>query len=304
MTKVNDLRDEADSQYYFGELKLWYESQRAKTVGVIVEAKSDETLFKKLLHDDCSFFPVDGWVKSIDVLALCEKHKLVGILAIIDADFKRIGDFPMPSRHLFLTDYHDKEMMLCHSEAWASVLSYYADKEKVQKYEQAAKKPVLDFLLEVVKPIGTLRLLNTRQHLDLKFKVLSNNKYKFIDYQDFIDDKTLAIDLNKLLTTVENKSSKQGLFKNTPELKAALQELSQQDYNLKELCNGHDLVNILSIALMHLLGNRKSSTKVVSEELEKDLIIAYRLDDFIKTQLFASLSLWQQENPPFLVQRI
>ena len=304
MAKVNDLRDEADSQYYFGEIKLWYESQRAKTVGVIVEAKSDETLFKKLLHDDCSFFPVDGWVKSIDVLALCEKHKLAGILAIIDADFKRIIDYTMPSRHLFLTDCHDKEMMLCHSEAWASVLSFYTNKEKVQKYERTAKKTVLDFLLEVIKPIGTLRLLNAKQSLELKFKVLSNNKYKFIDYQDFIDDKTLKIDLDKLLTTVENKSSKQGLFKNRPELKAIFEELNQQDYDLKELCNGHDLVNILSIALMHLLGNRRSSTKVVSEELEKDLIIAYRLDDFIKTKLFASLSVWQQENFPFLVQRM
>ena len=210
----------------------------------------------------------------------------------------------MPSRHLFLTDYHDKEMMLCHSEAWASVLSFYTDKEKMQKYERAAKKTVLDFLLEVIEPIGTLRLLNVKQSLELKFKILSNNKYKFIDYQDFIHDKTLEIDLNRLLTTVENKSSKQGLFKNRPELRVALEALSQQDYDLKELCNGHDLVNILSIALMHLLGNRRSSTKVVSEELEKDLIIAYRLDDFVQTKLFASLSLWQQENPPFLVQKM
>ena len=50
MAKTNDLRDEADAQYYFGEIKFWYEARRSNVVAVIVEAKSDEILFQKLLH--------------------------------------------------------------------------------------------------------------------------------------------------------------------------------------------------------------------------------------------------------------
>ncbi len=304
MAKTNDLRNEADAQYYFGEIKLWYEARRSASLGVIVEAKSDEILYRKLLHTTCSFFAVDGWSKSVEVLKLCEKYNIFGILSIIDADLKRIEGYEMPSKNLFLTDYHDKEMMLCHSEAWALVLNFYGDKEKIEKHGKAANKSTIDFLLQMAKPIGVLRLLNQRFDLNLKFKILSNNKYKFIDYQDFINTDTIKIDIEKLLKTVENKSSKQGLFKNRPELKTAFDKLIETDFDHKELCNGHDIVNILSIALMSLWANKKSSSKVSETELENSLILAYRLDDFKKTQLFESLTLWEQDNAPFNVQKM
>ena len=304
MAKTNDLRTEADVQYYFGEIKLWYEARRSNPVGVIVEAKSDEILFRKLLHEDCSFFAVDGWSKSVDVLELCEKNNLLGILSIIDADLKRVVDYPMLSKNLFLTDFHDKEMMLCHSEAWSLVLNSYGDKQKIQNTKELRNQSALEFLLEIAKPIGTLRLLNQQFDLGLKFKVLSNNKYKFIDYQDFIDVYTLKFDIEKLLITVENKSEKQGLFKKRSDLKIELEQLNKQEFDLKELCNGHDIVNILSIALTNLFGSRKSSSKVSGEELENSLILAYRLDDFIKTRLFESLKMWQEDNPKFKIQKV
>ncbi len=304
MAKTNDLRDEADVQYHFGVIKFWYEATRSNSVGVIVEAKSDEVLFRNLLYDDCSFFAVDGWSKSVEVLKLCEKNNLSGVLSIIDADFKRIMDYQMPSKNLFLTDYHDKEMMLCHSEAWSLVLNFYGNKKKMQEAKEIRDKSALEFLLEIAQPIGTLRLLNQKFGLDLKFKILSNNKYKFIDYQDFIDTNTLKVDRDKLLKTVENKSEKQGLFKKRLDLIVELDKLNKQDFDLKELCNGHDIVNILSLALMNLFGDKKSSAKVSGEELENRLILAYRLDDFIKTQLFASLKIWQEENPKFRVQKV
>jgi hypothetical protein len=304
MAKTNDLRNEADAQYYFGEIKLWYEARRSASVGVVVEAKSDEILYRKLLHATCSFFAVDGWSKSIEVLNLCEKQNIFGILSIIDADLKRVEGYEIPSKNLFLTDYHDKEMMLCHSEAWALVLNSYGDKEKIEKQGEIANKTTIDFLLEVAKPIGVLRLLNQRFELNLKFKTLSNNKYKFIDYQDFIATDDLKLDIENLLKTVENKSSKQGLFKNKPELKTEFDKLNETNFDHKELCNGHDIVNILSIALMSLWANKKSSSKVSETELENSLVLAYRLEDFKKTQLFESLILWEQDNTAFKAQKM
>ena len=136
-----------------------------------------------------------------------------------------------------------------------------------------------------------MRLLNERENLGLKFKILSKDKYKFIDYQDFIDSNTLKLDIEKLLKTVENKSEKQDFFKNHPDLKIEFGQLTKDDFDLKELCNGHDVINILSIALTNLLGNKKSGSKVSSEELENSLSLVYRLDDFIKTNLFESLKI-------------
>ena len=149
-----------------------------------------------------------------------------------------------------------------------------------------------------------MRLLNERENLGLKFKILSKDKYKFIDYQDFIDSNTLKLDIEKLLKTVENKSEKQDFFKNHPDLKIEFGQLTKDDFDLKELCNGHDVINILSIALTNLLGNKKSGSKVSSEELENSLSLAYRLDDFIKTNLFESLKAWEKDNPKFRVQKV
>ena len=148
-----------------------------------------------------------------------------------------------------------------------------------------------------------MRLLNERENLGLKFKILSKDKYKFIDYQDFIDSNTLKLDIEKLLKTVENKSEKQDFFKNHPDLKIEFGQLTKDDFDLKELCNGHDVINILSIALTNLLGSKKSSSKVSSEELENSLSLVYRLDDFIKTNLFESLKAWEEDNPKFRVQK-
>jgi hypothetical protein len=147
-------------------------------------------------------------------------------------------------------------------------------------------------------------IISTKSNLGLTFKVLSNNKFKFIDYEDFIDEKTFKVDLSKLLKTVENKSQKQNFFKNNPNLKKEWDDLLAASFDLKELCNGHDLVNILSIALMQLIGNRKSSAKIAGEMLEESLILAYRLEDFVKTQLFEALSIWEKEHLPFKVHRI
>jgi hypothetical protein len=48
----------------------------------------------------------------------------------------------------------------------------------------------------------------------------------------------------------------------------------------------------------------KPYAKISGETLEEGLILAYRLEDFAKTQLFESLSIWEKTNPPFKVHRI
>ena len=138
------------------------------------------------------------------------------------------------SENLFFTDFHDKEIMMAHSQAWLEVLNSFGEPQKILRQETENKKSMLNFLLDVIRPIGILRLLNQQYNLDLKFKVLSNNKYKFIDYEDFIDDKTMKIDENNLLKTVENKSQKQGLFKNNLELLKEFEKLNSHDFDLKE----------------------------------------------------------------------
>jgi hypothetical protein len=304
MAKQHDLRNEANAQYYFDEIKLWHDARPHHTVGIIVEAKSDEILFRKLLHARSTFFAADGNQNAIEILKLCKKYTLSGVFALLDADFQRISTTSTQIDGVFFTDCHDKEMMMAHSDAWHQLLNSYGEPTKINHQESKKGKTILNFLLETIQPIGVLRWLNHSKNLGLTFKVLSNNKFKFIDYEDFIDEKNLKVDSLKLLKAVENKSQKQNFFKNNLDLKKEWDELITASFDLKELCNGHDLLNVLALALMNFIGNRKSSVKISGETLEEGLILAYRLEDFVKTQLFESLSSWEKAHAPFKVHRI
>ncbi len=120
---------------------------------VLVEAKANEILFRKLLHPKCKFFIGQGWVKVETALKTAEKHKIHNIIGIIDADFKRITNYSL-LENLFLTDFHDTEMMLEHSEARANMLNHYADTEKLSNFETKNKTKILDFLLKTLKPLS------------------------------------------------------------------------------------------------------------------------------------------------------
>lgn len=299
-----DLRLEADdANYYFGEVKLWYDKDKKdKQVGIVVESKSNELLFRKLLHSSCKFFPVEGWKNVEKVIEQANLHQIQFAIGIIDADFRRINEAINKLENLFLTDFHDTEIMCIYSDAWQNVLNFYIDKTRFEAFEIAVKSDFRDYLMQISKPIGVLRLLNEIENLELKFKTRKkDHTYDFIDYQDFTDSKTLKIDIDKLLKTVENKSMKPNFFKQNPELKGKYSELLDTEFDLQELNNGHDILNMLSVALNEAIANRKSSGKVSGATLEDDFIKGYRKEDFAQTNLYSDLKNWETKHVNYFV---
>ncbi len=292
-----DLRNEEDENYKFGEIKLWYDSDHRQTnaVAVIVEAKANEILFRKLLHQYCEFFVAQGWTKVTPLVAQALSRNMDCVIGIIDADFKRLTNYTSPPQ-VFLTDYHDTEMMLAHSEAWSHVLNQYADPKKCHSFEQKNTQSILQYLLELAKPIALLRYLKETKGIRLVFKRQKKEVYEYLDYKSFVDATTLQLNETKLLKAVEDKSELPNFFKNDPSHLEYLNTLKQQDIDLKEWCNGHDLMNLLSLALEKTIGNRAGSSKVWGEELEKALVIAYRLSDFVTSNLYQTLQQWAKEH--------
>ncbi|MEY4902763.1 MAG: hypothetical protein RLZZ292_578 [Bacteroidota bacterium] len=297
--KNKDIREYIDDNHFFGEIRLWYDAQKDKNcAAVLVEAKQNEILFRKLLHKDCTFFPANGWAKIESALKTAKTHQIQNIIGIIDADFKRITDYVL-LENLFLTDFHDTEIMLAHSEAWASMLNQYIDLEKLNRFETKNKTIILDFLLKTLKPLSVLRFLNEKYSLGLKFRTQNGNKYDYLKYKEFIETEKLSIDIDKMLKAVENKSSKPNFFRNNPKYQTELADFSQKEIDLKECTNGHDLANVLSIAFEKAISNKSSSQTVTGEEIEKTLNIAYRFSDFEQTNLHKTLENWQQKQPVF-----
>lgn len=293
------MRNNLNSQYHAGEIRMWKSARKENSVAIVVEAKSDEKFFQKFFNKYTTFFPVGGFQNVIDVIEDTEKE-ISGILGIIDADFRHCLCEEFSSENIFITDYHDVEMMTVASKAWDAVISYHTQKSKLSEFQNKFSKPLREYILEMSKEIACVRFLNIQKKLGLTFKTLSKDKYIFLDYSKFINRETFRINSEKLLEAIENKSQKQNLFKNNPELLKELTEICKKEQNLLNFCNGHDVVNILAFALKKEVGN----TSVLGQELEAFLIVAYRMEDFEKTILYKKLKTWESLNPDFIVFQI
>lgn len=286
------MKDFINKNDYYGQIKMWKSSRKSNSVAVVVESKSDEKLFRSLFHKDTTFFSVSGFQNVLDTLTKLENDNFYFVIGIIDADFRRINNETVKIKNIFLTDCHDLEMMMVKSDAWDNSILKLTEKEKIDSFENKHGS-ILDFLLNLSKHVASVRFLNYRNNLELKFKnVDKKGNCDFIDYNKFIDINTLSIDKDKMLETIENKSQKNQFFKNNQNLKQEFESILQDNYDLYEFCNGHDFMNILSLALKKALSNEQKSGK----DLEEILLFAYRLEDFIKTNLYKLLKEWNEQN--------
>ena len=309
-----------DNNDLFGEIKMYRDSgERKDYVFILVEAKSDEDFYQKAITAKTIYFYGKGWENVEKIIQQVNKFQTKGVIGIIDADFKRIEKVEI-LKNLFLTDFHDKEMMLLHSPAWKGVLQKYSDnynrvnnqirESRLEKFEKLYQKSTLEILLEVAKPIADIRLLNERQNhtnkLTFKTKSKKTKKSKkeefdYIKYDTFIDQKTLKVDKQKLQKAVENKSQKQGFF-NNPIIQNQLKTIEGEEHDLSELCNGHDVINIFCLALEKAIANESAKRKedrISTKQIEENLTIAYRFEDFQTTNLYIDLLSWEKENVPY-----
>jgi len=101
-----------------------------------------------------------------------------------------------------------------------------------------------------------------------------------------------------MIREVTNKSKKHNLRED--QLIGEISCLKNNDYDLWNVCCGHDIIAILSLGLRKKLGSN-NSIDVRPELIEKFLRGAYEFTFFIKTRLFQSLSQWEVTNKPFII---
>lgn len=300
-----DLRDETDANYFFGEIKIWNDTNRGNSVGVVVEASSDENIFAKFFDQNCVFFCFNGRERALQTMEQVNNSQIGEVLAVLDADFDRILNSLTTSPNIFYSDCHDVEMMMINSEAWENIVAHHASttvpkngtESKLAKFEKDSGKSLLENLLDCVFALGCMKFMNHTEKLELRFKSFHKGKYKYLDYSKFINKRSLSVDIDGLKKEVENKSEKQGFFKNNREFEIQFQNLLATQFDLWNLCNGHDVMNVLSLALEEAVGNKKSGNKVSGESLEEFLAIGFRFTDFRKTSLFQELSTFEATFP-------
>lgn len=300
-----NLRDAA-AQTLPDEILMVRKHPSAKRLGwLLVESEADRKLYQQFFpRTSWHVRPADGWENVIQAIETLQIHEQQGIIGIIDADFRRLKDneTKLPD-HVFLTDGHDAEIMLLHSPAFGKVLNEYAhpeidtDKQPttwLAKFEAKTGQPLLKTLLRTAKPLGVLRLVNEKHQLGLKYKRQKKGGFEYLNKSKFIDPKDLSYDWGSILKAIENFNSRIGCFgREGAFAKADAEAQLDTDFDLAELCNGHDVIHILALALETAIANLGPHRREeLPNELEKALRLAFYPEHFAQTQLYQQLKAW------------
>ncbi len=261
---------------------------------LLVEGSNDAKLYGKFAtQDKChiTFMANKDNKKSvIEVLSLLERDKFPGVLAIVDADFDALeGELPITG-NLLLTDTHDLETMLIKSPALESILAEFGSQDKIAQFREKSGKDIRTILLECGKPLGYLLWVSLIGGLSLKFEGA--------EYKKFLDERTLTIDVPRMIKTIKNNSQRHALSET--DIQGRLEQLQSDEHDPWYICCGHHLIYILAIGLCKALGTCNSN-EVKPEVLERSLRLAFEYAHFRETQLYRSIRKWEQTNAPFML---
>jgi Protein of unknown function (DUF4435) len=260
---------------------------RATHAGVflLVEGYDDARVYRRLIDGDrCQIVPSLNKDMALKTLATLQESSSDDVVAIVDKDFDELNGQLPKLPNLFFTDTHDLETMLLQSPALEKLMNEFATTEKLQLWGAKLR----DLLLESGSSIGYLLWVSLQNNLNLDFKG--------IDFGKFVDG--LIVDEMKLIQEVKNKSQQPGL--NNKDLQQKMKAQKQESHDLWQVCRGHDLMDILSIALRKTLGTNQPN-QVTLQILERSLRLAYEAVYFQTTQLYAALKDWELQNQPYQI---
>jgi hypothetical protein len=245
---------------------------------ILLEGDTDIRLFRKLFNlNNCKVENIPGGNKKLEecVQTLVNIYPL--IIGIRDADFIRINEAEYLLNNMFLTDLHDIEMTMLNFEPILNAIVFeYSNLDKSQHLAFKNK------LLEVIKHISYLKLLNDKENLELTFSS---------GFQDLISFANQKIDLDQYLDRVVAKSPN-ALIKDKEILKAKIDTIEQQDPDLLQITNGHDLIN----SFAKYFREEEKRNGLSGDNLEATLRMLFNIEFFSQTNLYQQLDNWKNQN--------
>ncbi len=255
---------------------------------IAVEGDKDREVLDQVLDNmkwkvKCLF----GYENVVDLIKTANENKMTFVLGIIDTDYHRIssktGHIMNSIENLIYTDYHDIETMLFISNAYTKYLSVCASSKKIAS--------ILDtraVILEKAQCIGALRLLGLENQINLWFSEMN--------YSKFIKRCDLSLDISALINHIvgrTNSHNGQAVPLKMKEIVTMIDDYLSRGYSQYDLCNGHDILNILSIAMTSLFASKKTA-ECTEDSVFEGLLLAYSKEEFLNTMLAKSIATWLQ----------
>lgn len=270
------------------------ENKKFQGFHVFVEGGGDFKLWRNFMQKSKTRVTIcNGCDKVIEATILGNK-KGIRCLGIIDRDFRSIlCSEDLPS-NIFMTDDHDIEMMMCHTDCLGKVLNNYDSSQKIDAYEEA-QEAVRDKVLFLTDQIGYLKLLNKRTNLNLILKRQDNDGSIVLpSYEKFLDKHCQYKSNEDMIRYLIQWSESHGNRANMSleEILQAYIKESETEQDSWQLSNGHDFTYLLAYFVHKEIGCKKKT----QQEIESELVLAYENDSFQHTNLFKEMHEWIMTN--------
>lgn len=251
---------------------------------LLVEGVDDRRFFQsRLAQAACEIVVSGDKANAVGAIQLLDRRAFRGAVAVVDDDCDSLDGRGGGSANLIATDAHDLECLLLRSPALDGVLSEYAAADKLRALEGRGLG-LREMLLARGLPFGRLRWLNSRHDFRVNFERCG--PYRFVDRETW--------EVREADLRAEFRAA--GCPLAEAELVAALAALPEVDP--WRVCQGHDLVDILTIGLKGVLGPGHNNN-LQSAQVSAVLRQALRPADFAGTGLHRELLGWEQRNSPF-----
>lgn len=251
---------------------------------LIVEGTTDGVFFStKDLPNSPATRVANGWMNvDIVVSKVIEEGIRASVIGFVDRDYREELGIKIDKENIIMTDFRDLEISLFESTALHRLLVEYGLKQKLPEMpcgtvdvEQIKKQ-----VYEVASDIGKLRYYSQKEQKHYPLKKLN--------YSKIICKKTLSIDKEKLVAQINSSSDTSKISIDI--LNSALEEdLPHRLRDVRNLCSGHDVIEILGISLKNKWGSGNSAT-LARESLERYFRIGYSHLEFSDTEMCRKLN--------------
>ena len=249
---------------------------------LLVEGADDGRFYRRFI-DPRNCHLLVGLNKDLvtSAIRLLDADNFEGAIGLVDADFDALDGTAVPSSNIVRTEFHDLEAQLVRSTALDMILEEYASPEKLRRFEGRYGAPLRNWIIETARPLGYLRWHSIRAGLNLRFEGLH--------FPRFVNARTLELDAGALCNQIRNQSQNHSLS-DTQLL--AISWPANRPEDPWQLCCGHDLVELTTLALRQCVGSRQ---RLTTEEVRRGLRLAFSEHDFHRSQLRALIARWESQ---------
>jgi hypothetical protein len=257
----------------------------------VLEGSNDKLFYGRFFNATaCKPVLAYGKANVCEVLRILDADNFQGALGVVDADFDVLDGISANSPNIICGDCHDVEAMLIRSPALDHLLREFGSEQKIEAFRLRTERDIRSTLLKAATPLAYLRWYSLKLNLALRFEDLQLSQ--------FVDRDTLDVDVPRMIIAVQNHSQRQDL--DSGNLETGVLALQDVNHDAWQLCNGQDLLAVLSIGLRSALGSQRALT-VGIEELRRSLRLAFSEADFAASTQYHHIHAWEELNRPFRI---